>query len=554
LQTIVLLTGHTCTGKTNLALGLERDFGYLRIKTSDVVRKHAAIQNYPTDRKSLQEFGDSLDTEFGHQWIFDHVVDEVTKNQQTKKFVVDSIRTAEQLKFFRAYRDSKIIHVHLFAGKDYLSARFEAKHGGDSGYNAADIIKRESDIAQFKQDADIRINVEGTSGLDTLVRVAAQLNLYPAPDTKTVDVIVGGQYGSEGKGHIAAYLSSEYDFLMRVGGPNAGHTVSGKEDLFTYHQLPSGSKDTEAKILLGAGMTIYVPKLIKEIQDCAITPERLFIDPNAMIISEEDIENEELLRTQIGSTKSGSGSAAARRIMGRGLQSTLLAKDVKALRLYVGEGPNFRGSTIPILEEAFRSNKSVLLEGTQGSALSIYHGPYPHVTSRDTNVSGCLAEAGISPRRVRKVVMVIRPTPIRVADPEGNQGFTSGELKGPTTFGDIAASSGLDKEKLEMHEVTSTTGRDRKVGRFDWELFRKSCALNAPTDLVLTFADYIDSENVNARRFGRLSQLTQKFIEDLERVALAPVSMIAIRFPRTEEERKDPRSIIDRRTWRTNPH
>lgn len=550
----MVLTGHTCAGKTNLALGLERDYGYLRIKTSDVVRKHAAVRNYEPDRKFLQEFGDDLDREFGSKWIFNYVDGEVTNNPQCRKFVVDSIRTAKQLEFFRAHRETKIIHVHLFAGENHLRARFDQKYGGDTGYNSADIIKRESDIKRFKEDADIRINVEGTYGSDTLVRVAAQLNLYPAPETKNVDVIVGGQFGSEGKGHIAAYLSSEYDYLMRVGGPNAGHTVSGKKDIFTYHQLPSGSKDTDAKILLGPGMTIYVPKLIEEIEACSITSERLFIDPNAMIISDEDIENEETLRRTIGSTKSGSGAATARRIMGRSDSSTKLAKDVMELRPYVGEGPHYRGSSIPILERAFRNNQSLLLEGTQGSALSIYHGPYPHVTSRDTNVAGCLAEAGIPPGRVRRVVMVVRPTPIRVADPDGDEGHSSGELKGLTSFREIAEQSGLHRETLEKNEVTSTTGRDRKVGKFDWELFRRSCSLNAPTDLVLTFADYIDADNVKARRFGRLSQETQKFIEDLERVALVPVSMISIRFPRSEEERQDPRSIIDRRTWRTNPH
>jgi len=153
-------------------------------------------------------------------------------------------------------------------------------------------------------------------------------------------------------------------------------------------------------------------------------------------------------------------------------------------------------------------------------------------------VAGCLAEAGISPTRVRRVLMVVRTHPIRVENPE--QG-TSGPLKNEITFDEVARRAGLDVAEVARREITSTTKRKRRVGEFDWEQFRHACALNAPTDIVLTFADYIRIENRRARRFEQLTVDTIKFIEELETVAHAPVSLINTRF--------DPRSVIDRRDW-----
>jgi adenylosuccinate synthase len=134
--------------------------------------------------------------------------------------------------------------------------------------------------------------------------------------------------------------------------------------------------------------------------------------------------------------------------------------------------------------------------------------------------------------------MVVRTHPIRVENPE--QG-TSGPLKSEITFDEIARRAGLDAAEVARSEITSTTRRRRRVGEFDWEQFRHACALNAPTDIVLTFADYINVVNRGARRFEQLTSETIKFIGELEMVAHAPVSLINTRF--------DPRSVIDRRDW-----
>jgi adenylosuccinate synthase len=147
--------------------------------------------------------------------------------------------------------------------------------------------------------------------------------------------------------------------------------------------------------------------------------------------------------------------------------------------------------------------------------------------------------------------MVIRPTPIRVANPKENDTGTSGRLKHETTFAEVARRAGLNATDVETHEITSTTKRNRRVGWFEWDQFRLACAINAPTDIVLTFADYLNAQNEGARRFEQLALNTIKFIEELERVAQAPVSLINTRFPRTDSERFDLRTIIDRRNWQT---
>ena len=178
------------------------------------------------------------------------------------------------------------------------------------------------------------------------------------------------------------------------------------------------------------------------------------------------------------------------------------------------------------------------MEGTQGAGLSLYHGQYPYVTSRDTSVAGCLSEAGIPPSRVRRVVMVCRTYPIRVESPKSS---TSGPMGIEIDWKVVAKRSGIPHSQLENTEKTSTTHRRRRVAEFDWVLLRRASALNGPTDVALAFADYLNRNNEHARRFEQLDAPTISFVEELQRVAAAPVSLISTRF--------DFRSIIDRRAW-----
>jgi len=109
------------------------------------------------------------------------------------------------------------------------------------------------------------------------------------------------------------------------------------------------------------------------------------------------------------------------------------------------------------------------------------------------------------------------------------------------SWSEISRQSNVPLSELRRTEKTSTTDRKRRVAEFDWELLRRAASLNGPTDVALTFSDYLSVKNRDARRFEQLSEETIRFIEEIERVAGAPVSLISTRF--------HSRSIIDRRSW-----
>lgn len=552
-QQIVIISGKTGTGKTGLATLLQKRYGFKVISTRDILLDQLGKKAARAARDQLIKAGIELDKKTRSRWVAQKVASIAKGLPPDEGVVVDHVSSPKQVEAFRKQFGPNLIHVHLYASTETLHRRYKKSEGKAKNaptYDKIDHLTDDKKIVKLKNDADVRIFTDRTDDNDTLVRVAAHLHLFSSPDVRCVDVLVGGQYGSEGKGNIVAYLAREYDVLVRVGGPNAGHTVATPKGKFTHHLLPSGSGFTNGKLLLGPGITISVAGLLKEIKDTGIHRGRLFIDPQASIIEDEDAQEEKQgVVGTIASTGSGSGAAKARRILHRGNSKKVvrLAKDVKELAPYIG-------STADQLELAYLANKSILLEGTQGSGLSLYHGQYPHVTSRDTNVAGCLAEAGISPSRVRKILMVVRTTPIRVANPDGQKGNTSGRLKHETTFTNIAEIAGLNPDEVNAAEKTSTTHRDRRVGWFEWDQFRRACNLNAPTDIVLTFVDYFKAINQNARRFEQLHDDTIKFIEELERVAQAPVSLINTRFPKKVADFLDLRSIIDRRNWTARPN
>jgi len=176
----------------------------------------------------------------------------------------------------------------------------------------------------------------------------------------------------------------------------------------------------------------------------------------------------------------------------------------------------------------------VLLEGTQGTSLSLHHGIYPWVTSRETSVAGCLADAGIASTRVRRVIMVCRTYPIRVGGP-------SGPMELEIEYEELARRSGIDIAELKKTETTTTTRRQRRLAEFDWEQLHRSTLLNGPTDIALTFVDYLSKANRDAFRFDQLKPETTRFIEEVERVSGVPVSLISTSF--------NWRNVIDRRSW-----
>lgn len=527
MQHLLLLSGAVGAGKTTLSSGLRDRYGARVIKTRELIAE--LLPHVDQTRRELQEAGDRLDRETAGTWI----VQAIARLAPQEPFVVvDAVRRMEQVEAVRErFKEVHVQHVHLWASEDVLTSRYEGRaRVGDVTTSYAEVRENltEAEVNKLEGVCDVLIDTVRSLPKDVLVRAAARLGLYDTGSRPLVDVLISAQWGSEGKGHIAWYLAREYDVLVRVGGPNAGHST---KDPYKFHLLPSGTiVNPRARLIIGPGATLSVPTLLREIQECAVTSERLSIDPQAMIIEPSDVEYEQANLAGIGSTAQGGGYAAARRLMRGGLRDAApvrLASDVPELSLYVR-------STLEQLEDAYRNSLRVFVEGTQGAGLSLYHGHFPYVTSRDTTASGTLAECGIPPGRVRRVVMVVRSYSIRVAG-------TSGPLRQEITWDIVAERAGLDAGQLKKREVTTTTGRDRRVGEFDWEQFRRACSLNAPTDLALAFADYLDGNNENARRFEQLSPNAIRFIGELEGVAGANVSLITTRFHE--------RSIIDRRAW-----
>jgi adenylosuccinate synthase len=536
---IVLLSGNVSVGKTTLSEGLVRQYNSTLVKTKEVLKELALNKlgkELPLERKALQEFGTKMDDETDGAWVLTALKKHIAglKVGHDDVVIVDAVRILPQIKAIRrAYRFA-VKHIHLEAPPAALAKRYKARESADvqelPQYSDVGKDSTESRVATLRQSADFVVDTVRCTPEDILARVATYLGLVTRDYSRLVDVFVGGQYGSEGKGHIISYVAREYQVLVRVGGPNAGHKVYMDEGAVTHHQLPSGTLRSDARLLIAPGAVLNIELLLQEIADCRVSADRLRIDPQTMIITQADIAGEASLQQSIASTKQGVGFATARKIRARG-KKIRLAVDYKELRPYIG-------SVWEELEKAYSAGSKVLLEGTQGTGLSIHHGSYPYVTSRDTSVAGCLSEAGISPSRVRKVVMVCRTYPIRVQNPSGG---TSGPMSREITWTEVSRRSGISLSKLKSTEKTSTTHRDRRVGEFDWALLRKAAALNGPTDVALTFADYLHKTNENARRFEQLHVDDIQFIEQVQRVASAPVSLISTRF--------DFRSIIDRRAW-----
>jgi len=321
-----------------------------------------------------------------------------------------------------------------------------------------------------------------------------------------VSIVVGGQFGSEGKGKVALEIvrrDQATAAVIRVGGTNSGHTAVGADhETYALRQLPAAAIDRSVQVILPAGSYIDLAIFKDELARLRLGPDRVLISPMARIITDEHKrwERGAELGRAIGSTQSGTGAAVmamtARGAAGFPLQS-IHADELPEL------APFLRDTTSAV-RSLLNAGRRVVIEGTQGFGLSLLQGGYwPKATSRDTSAAGFLAEAGLSPRDVDDVTMVIRCHPIRVAG-------DSGGLLGETTWETIAAEAGLP---LDYREYTTVTGKVRRVGRFDPGLVRRAIAANSPSRVVLNHLDYVDPR-------VRTSGITVKarvFVEKIER-------------------------------------
>ncbi len=331
-----------------------------------------------------------------------------------------------------------------------------------------------------------------------------------------ISIVVGAQFGSEGKGKVAHLWAASTDarVAVRVGGPNSGHTVvSPTGEITVLRQLPTAILLPETVAVLPPGSYIDVEVLLEEISRLGLAASRLLIDPKASVITgrEKQFELDSKMRDRIGSTCSGVGAAVLARVSRDG--SATRASDVADLRPYLAD-------TLPYLADAAKSVR-VVVEGTQGFGLSVLHGAEgDYATSRDTTAAGFLSEAGLSPLLVDQVVLVARAFPIRVA---GN----SGPLPREVNWDFVSASAGVD----QFVERTTVTNRVRRVGEFDPSVVRRAIAANSPSHLVLNHLDYVAPPR-DEHRFARL----EKFVAEVESSVGMAVTFVGL----------DRSSILDR--------
>jgi adenylosuccinate synthase len=325
-----------------------------------------------------------------------------------------------------------------------------------------------------------------------------------------ISVVVGGQFGSEGKGKVTHHLAAERDAaaVIRVGGPNSGHTSIGPGGTpEVLQQLPMAALLEHPHCLIGPGSYVDPQILLAEIERFDIDPGRIIVDYRAMVLTDEHRGAEAAgdLGARIGSTNSGTGAAVARRV------SRSAADD---LAFHNAKLRPFLGDTATRARELLREARRVIVEGTQGFGLSLLHSPhYPFVTSRDTSAAGALSEAGLSPLDVDEVALVLRSFPIRVAGSSGP--FDAEEIDWET----VAREGGLDQVP---EELSSVTRRTRRVARFSPGIVRAAIEVNAPSRIFLNHIDYVDGHCGS----GAITDSAQGFIESIEDSIGAKIDMV----------------------------
>lgn len=334
-------------------------------------------------------------------------------------------------------------------------------------------------------------------------------------------LVIGSQWGDEGKGKVIDFLTETADYVVRSqGGSNAGHTVIAHGKKYILHLVPSGILWPGKVNVIGNGVVINPTSLVEEMrglqqQGVSITPSNLLISDRAHVVlpihKEIDAAQEEALGDmKIGTTKQGIGPTyadKARRIGIRmvdfidpvRLESVLKARIKTANEELVRLGwpeadpavtldavmaaaevlrPHIT-NTIPVLNNAIKENKTVLFEGAQGAMLDIDFGTYPFVTSSNTSAGGCCTGSGVAPTRIDKVIGVCKAYTTRVG-------------AGPFVTEDAEIADylhGLGRE------FGATTGRPRRCGWTDGVVLRFSAMFNGFDEMAMTNLDGLDDRD-----------------------------------------------------------
>lgn len=342
-----------------------------------------------------------------------------------------------------------------------------------------------------------------------------------------VDVLMDLSFGSSAKGHVIEDLLKyrKYTSSIRTGATNAGHSLSYKGKMYSVQTIPCAWVDPHVKLVLGAGCFIEKNLLMKEIAMInEAMPEydvrdRLYIDYRATILEQQDIDAEndgQGMNKEMGSTAHGCGAILIRKLW-RGHNHELPHR-MSEETAWARENTLRVVDTIAMLNNDY---ETVLLEGTQGTMLSIHTTPYyPYCTTRECTVSGYLSECGFSPFDVRDVIGVIRSYPIRV---HGNSGKTSGR---ELTWEEISKICGRNVTP----ERTTVTKLERRIFTFGKEDFVHAIRINKPTKIALSFADYlapdIESKTDLTAINSASREVLQNFVNELEKEGHAPVIWI----------------------------
>jgi adenylosuccinate synthase len=333
---------------------------------------------------------------------------------------------------------------------------------------------------------------------------------------KTI-VVVGGQWGDEGKGKIVDFLAEQADVVARAtGGNNAGHTVVVGDKTFKFHLIPSGIISKDKLNICGNGMVIDPKVFIGEIetleeQGYKITDKQLVVSGSAHVILQQHKEDDHHGKSEnskkIGTTGRGIGPCYRDKIVRTGMRmAEFVKRDTK-------EADKIRPlvkDTYPIINDAISAGQNVLVEGAQGTMLDIDHGTYPFVTSSNPTAGGACTGLGIGPTKINKVIAILKAYTTRVGGgPFPTELGTEEQTKEEGTWDklkpifDGAKAEALAKAndddayyqgkymRLQGREYGTTTGRPRRTGWFDAVVARYAVMINGLTSAVLTKLDVL---------------------------------------------------------------
>ncbi len=317
-------------------------------------------------------------------------------------------------------------------------------------------------------------------------------------------VVVGGFFGDEGKGKLVSYLAmKDHPVITARGGvgPNAGHSVRYQGKDYGLRMLPCGFVYPQSRLLIGPGVLVNPAVLLSEIE-LTNTRQRVGIDRHCAIIEQKHIEEEKksaYLTQKIGTTKTGIGVCQAERAYRR----AKLAEEVPELSELLADVPSE-------LHVALQNGSNVIVEGSQGTHLSLYHGTYPYCTAKDVCASALCSDVGIGPTAVDDVIVVFKAFVTRVG---------AGPLEGELPQDE------LEKRGWAEHGVV--TGRSRRAAPFDFNLARRAVMLNGATQIALTKFDIVYPESRGIRDAAELSSDAMKFVRNIEIKMGIPVTIIS---------------------------